>query len=160
MQKGKFAMFGAGCFWGVEELFRELPGVIETLVGYSGGKTENPTYEEVCTNTSGHAEVVLVKYDPLKIKYEALLKIFWENHNPTTPNQQGPDFGSQYRSAIFYYDEEQKAAAIKSKEDLEKARVFGFNRIVTEIEPAKPFFKAEEYHQQYLHKRGAKTCHF
>jgi peptide-methionine (S)-S-oxide reductase len=152
------AMFGAGCFWGVEEAYRTLEGVLETAVGYSGGNRENPTYEQVCSDATGHAEVVHLTYDPEKISYDALLKVFWENHNPTQLNRQGPDIGSQYRSVIFYYDEAQKEAAEASKADLEAKQVF-HNPIVTSIEPAKPFYKAEEYHQQYLAKRGLQSCH-
>ncbi len=154
----QLAIFGAGCFWGIEETFRRLPGVIETAAGYSGGKTENPTYEEICSDLTGHAEVVEVKYDPEQISYEELLKVFWQNHNPTELNRQGPDVGSQYRSVIFYHDEAQRASAEASKEDLNARQVF-HRPIVTSIEPAKPFYKAEEYHQQYLKKRGLDSCH-
>lgn len=152
------ATFGAGCFWGVEELYRKTPGVVETAVGYMGGNLENPTYEDVCDDSTGHAEVVQVKYDPEKVSYDDLLKLFWENHNPTTANQQGPDFGSQYRSVIFYHTPEQKAAAEASKEALQGSRRYE-RPIVTEIVPAAPFYRAEEYHQQYLAKRGLNTCH-
>lgn len=154
----QLATFGAGCFWGVEEAFRKLPGVFETAVGYSGGKKENPSYEEVCSDLTGHAEVVQITYNPEEVSYKNLLKIFWENHNPTQLNRQGPDVGSQYRSVIFYHDEAQKAIAEESKAELEVKQVF-HNPIVTSIEPAKPFYKAEEYHQQYLAKRGLETCH-
>jgi len=154
----QLATFGAGCFWGVEETFRKLPGVIETAVGYSGGARENPTYEQVCSDATGHAEVVQVTYDPEKVSYEELLKVFWQNHNPTQLNRQGPDVGSQYRSVVFYHDEAQKSAAETSKTELEMKQVF-HNPIVTSIEPEKPFYKAEEYHQQYLAKRGLETCH-
>jgi peptide-methionine (S)-S-oxide reductase len=152
------ATFGAGCFWGVEEAFRTLPGVIETAVGYAGGSMENPSYEDVCSDDTGHAEVVQVTYDPAEIAYEDLLKVFWQSHNPTTPNQQGPDIGSQYRSVIFYHTDEQRIAAEKSKAALEKAKKFS-RPIVTEITEAKAFYRAEEYHQHYLMKRGETSCH-
>jgi peptide-methionine (S)-S-oxide reductase len=156
-KKLKLASFAAGCFWGVEETFRCLNGVIETAVGYMGGDYENPTYEDVCTGGTGHAETVEVKYDPAVISYNELLAVFWNNHNPTTPNQQGPDIGSQYRSVIFYYDEEQKRLAINSKEKIQAK----YDRpVVTEIVPAPKFYRAEDYHQQYLAKRGQKTCRF
>jgi peptide-methionine (S)-S-oxide reductase len=153
----KRASFAAGCFWGVEEAFRCLNGVVSTTVGYMGGEFENPTYEDVCTGKTGHAETVEVVYDPSLISYNELLAVFWNNHDPTTPNRQGPDVGSQYRSLIFYYDDEQKELALKSKEKVQKR----FNReIVTEIVPATTFYQAEDYHQQYLAKRGQKTCRF
>ncbi len=152
------ATFGAGCFWGVEEEFRKVPGVLATAVGYSGGKTDNPTYEDVCSDETGHAEVVEVEYDPAKVSYDQLLEIFWNNHNPTTLNRQGPDVGSQYRSAIFFHTPEQQAAARASKERLEKSG--RFNRpVVTEITPASRFWRAEEYHQKYFEKRGGGACH-
>ncbi len=154
----KIATFGAGCFWGVEELYRTLPGVIETAVGYEGGVTVNPTYEDVCSHATQHAEVVQVTYDPELISYEKLLEIFWHNHNPTTRNRQGLDIGDQYRSVIFYHSEEQKALAEKSKVDLEQTKKFS-NPIVTLIVPAQSFYKAEEYHQQYLAKQGLSSCH-
>ena len=150
--------FGAGCFWGVEETFRKLPGVIETAVGYMGGTTERPTYEQVCTDRTGHAEVMQVTYDSEKISYEKLLEIFWNSHNPTTLNRQGPDVGTQYRSAIFYHTPQQKEIAEKSKEELEKSGKWK-SPIVTEITPAQNFWKAEEYHQKYLMKRGEDACH-
>ncbi len=152
------AAFGAGCFWGVEATFRKLPGVIATEAGYCGGSAENPTYKQVCGGNTGHAETVLVKYDPAKISYEQLLKVFWEMHNPTLKNRQGPDVGTQYRSVIFYFTPGQKAAAEKSKAELEKSGKYS-KPIVTEIVPAKKFYRAEEYHQQYLEKRGIKKCH-
>ncbi len=152
------AMFGAGCFWGVEAKFRQLPGVSDAIVGYSGGSTENPSYEEVCTDRTGHAEVVQVEYDPQVISYEKLVEEFFANHDPTTRNRQGPDFGSQYRSAIFYYTPEQKAAAEAVKERLEASGQFP-RPIVTEITPAAEFYRAEEYHQRYLEKRGMGSCH-
>jgi peptide-methionine (S)-S-oxide reductase len=151
------AMFGAGCFWGVEETFRKLKGVTDTAVGYAGGTKENPTYEDVCTDQTGHAEVVQVEFDPVKTSYPELLDVFWANHNPTTLNRQGPDVGTQYRSVIFYYSPEQKAAAEESKAALAKSGRFK-REIVTQIEPAPKFFRAEEYHQRYLEKRGLSHC--
>jgi peptide-methionine (S)-S-oxide reductase len=152
------AMFGAGCFWGVEETFRQLKGVLKTTVGYSGGTTKNPSYQDVCTDTTGHAEVVQVEFDPTHVSYRELLNLFWKNHNPTTLNSQGPDFGSQYRSAIFYYSAEQKREAEASKKQLEASKTFA-RPIVTQIEPAQEFYRAEDYHQQYLAKRGQSSCH-
>lgn len=151
------ATFGAGCFWGVEETFRTLKGVISTAVGYSGGTKENPTYEDVCTDRTGHAEVVEIEFDPSQISYQQLLDVFFSNHNPTTLNRQGPDAGSQYRSAIFYHSPEQKAAAEEAKDRLQKSGKFP-RPIVTTIEPASTFWRAEEYHQQYLKKRGQTHC--
>ena len=145
------ATFGAGCFWHVEDLFRKTKGVKSTQVGYIGGKLANPTYEEVCTDTTGHAEAVQVEYDPNEISYDDLLKVFWSNHDPTSLNRQGPDIGNQYRSAIFVYDEEQKKLAQKSKDELEKSGKFK-KPIVTEIVSAPEFYKAEEYHQKYFQK--------
>ena len=153
------ATFGAGCFWGVEAAFRQIKGVTATVTGYSGGTFKNPTYEDVCSGKTSHAEVVEVHYDPQKISYEVLLKTFWENHDPTTLNRQGPDVGAQYRSAIFFHTPEQQKVAIAFKESLEKSGHFK-HPIVTEIKPAKEFYKAEEYHQQYLEKRGLSSCHF
>jgi len=152
------AMFGAGCFWGVEAAFRQVPGVVATAVGYAGGHLANPTYKDVCTDGTGHAEVVQVEYDPSKVGYDDLLKIFWENHDPTQLNRQGPDVGTQYRSAIFVYGLEQEAAARASKEAQEKSGRFR-RPIVTQIEAAPEFWRAEEYHQQYLEKRGLAHCH-
>jgi peptide-methionine (S)-S-oxide reductase len=152
------ATFGAGCFWGVEEEFRKIPGVLATAVGYSGGKLDNPTYKDVCTDTTGHAEVVEVDYDPARVSYDALLEVFWNGHNPTQLNRQGPDVGTQYRSAIFVHSPEQEAAARASKERLVKSGRFQ-KPIVTEISPAQTFWKAEDYHQQYLAKRGLGSCH-
>lgn len=152
------ATFAAGCFWGVEAAFRQVQGVVGTAVGYSGGKTKNPTYEEVCTDRTGHAEVVQVEFDPLKVSYEKLLDVFWENHDPTTLNRQGPDVGTQYRSAILFHTPEQEAAARASKAKLEGSDRYK-RPVVTEIVPAAEFYRAEEYHQQYLEKRGLSTCH-
>lgn len=152
------ATFGAGCFWGVEEEFRKVPGVLATAVGYSGGKTENPTYQDVCGDETGHAEVVEVDYDPEKVTYVALLDLFWDNHNPTQLNRQGPDVGTQYRSAIFFHTPEQEAAAKASKARLAASGRFG-RPIVTEITPASRFWRAEEYHQRYFEKRGGGSCH-
>ena len=147
------ATFGAGCFWHVEDLLSKTKGVKSTQVGYTGGNLPNPTYEEVCTDKTGHAEAVEVEYDPDEISYEELLDVFWNNHNPTTLNRQGPDVGIQYRSAIFYHDEEQKAIAEKSKQQLDSSRKYSLP-IVTEITPAPTFYKAEEYHQKYFKKNG------
>ncbi|WIG59885.1 MAG: Peptide-methionine (S)-S-oxide reductase MsrA [Ktedonobacterales bacterium] len=152
------ATFGAGCFWGVEETFRGVPGVVATAVGYAGGTLDNPTYRDVCTDRTGHAEVVQVQYDPAKVTYETLLEVFWNNHNPTTLNRQGPDVGTQYRSVIFYSTPEQETAAQASKAALERSGRFK-RPIVTEIVPASTFYQAEEYHQQYLAKRGLSHCH-
>ncbi len=152
------ATFAAGCFWGVEETFRTTPGVVATQVGYTGGHTQSPTYHDVCTESTGHAEAVEVTYDPSKVSYEDLLNIFWENHNPTQLNRQGPDIGTQYRSAIFFHSPEQEAKARASKEALEKSGRFS-KPIVTQIVPAVEFNRAEEYHQQYLLKRGRTHCH-
>jgi peptide-methionine (S)-S-oxide reductase len=151
------ATFAAGCFWGVEATFRRTPGVVSTAVGYTGGNTANPTYEQVCTDRTGHAEVVQVEFDPTRVSYEELLDVFWNNHNPTTPNRQGPDFGSQYRSAIFYHSPEQQAAAEASKARRDKSGIYQ-RPIVTQIVPAPEFYRAEEYHQQYLEKAGKTHC--
>lgn len=153
----KEAMFGAGCFWGVQSSFDELNGVIETEVGYAGGHTENPTYKDVCSDKTGHAEVVHVKYDANILNYSELLKIFWEIHDPTTVDRQGPDIGSQYRSIIFYYDEEQKKSAENFKSDLNKSGKYD-SMVITEIVPVSPFWRAEEYHQKYFQKTGRKVC--
>lgn len=151
------ATLGAGCFWGVEATYRRLAGVKSTAVGYMGGKLKNPTYKDVCTDSTGHAEVLEVTFDPEVISYHDILEVFWDNHNPTTLNRQGPDVGTQYRSAIFYHTPEQEAEARASR-DAAQAR---FPRpIVTEITPATDFWRAEEYHQQYLEKRGLSQCHF
>ena len=148
----------AGCFWGVEAEFRGVPGVIEAIVGYSGGHTEDPTYEQVCTDQTGHAEVVEVEYDPDQVSYGQLLDVFWSSHDPTQLNRQGPDFGTQYRSVIFYHDEEQKAEAEASKPRVDASGQFG-RPIATQIVPAVPFYCAEEYHQRYLEKQGRASCH-
>ena len=154
---GELATFGAGCFWGVEETFRKIPGVLETVVGYEGGTLKNSRYEDVCTDRTGHAEVVQVRFDPSQVRYEDLLEVFWSNHNPTTVNRQGPDIGTQYRSVIFTHSDEQWKIAEKSKaaQDL-----FGTweKPIVTEIVPATTFYRAEEYHQKYLQKGGMEAC--
>ncbi|MCR4327979.1 MAG: peptide-methionine (S)-S-oxide reductase MsrA [Patescibacteria group bacterium] len=155
----QIATFAAGCFWGVEELFRVQKGVINTEVGYMGGHTDNPTYEDVCGNRTGHAEAVQVTYDPSQVSYEKLLKIFWENHDPTTSNRQGPDIGSQYRSVIFFHTSEQENSARKAKEGLQQSPRYADKNIVTEIISAGKFWRAEEYHQQYFLKNGGGTCH-
>lgn len=155
MQKATFA---AGCFWGIEAAFAKVPGVTETAVGYSGGNFAHPTYKEVCSGRTGHAEVVEVIFDPAKVSYEQLLDVFWSVHDPTTMNRQGPDVGEQYRSAIFYHSAEQEKAARASKERLEKSGSLR-RPIVTEITPASVFYRAEEYHQKYLEKRGQAYCH-
>src|SRR5947209_346691 len=152
------ATFGAGCFWGVEAAFRQIKGVVATAVGYEGGSYPNPTYHDVCTDRTGHAEVVEVEYDPSRVPYENLLKVFWTNHDPTTMNRQGPDFGSQYRSVVFYHSPEQQAKAAASKEQLQSSGKFR-RPIVTQIVPASQFYRAEDYHQQYLEKRGLSSCH-
>lgn len=152
------ATFAAGCFWGVEATFRSMPGVTSTRVGYTGGSLDNPTYKQVCTDRTGHAEAVEVTYDPEKVSYDELLKVFWENHDPTTLNRQGPDVGTQYRSAIFYHDAGQEAAARASKDRLEKSGAYR-RPVVTQIVPATEFWEAEDYHQQYLEKRGLAHCH-
>ena len=151
------ATFGAGCFWGVEAVFRQTNGVKDAAVGYAGGKTENPIYEDVCSDETGHAEVVEVIFDPSEVSYGELLDVFWCNHDPTTRNRQGPDVGSQYRSVVFYHSPEQKAAAEAKVAELEKSGRFR-RPIVTQIEPAPPFYRAEEYHQQYLAKHGRTHC--
>lgn len=152
------ATFAAGCFWGVEAKFRQLPGVKNTRVGYTGGHTENPDYKLVCTGETGHAEAIEVEFDPAVISYGQLLDFFWQIHNPTTPNRQGPDVGTQYRSAVFYHDAEQKKQAENRKQELNAGGVFS-QPIVTEITAASTFYPAEEYHQCYLEKRGQGSCH-
>ena len=151
------ALFAGGCFWGVEAIFQELDGVIDTTVGYTGGKTENPTYKDICYKDTGHAEAVQVVYDPAKVSYEDLCLHFWRLHDPTTMNRQGPDRGSQYRSAIFYLDAEQKAVAEKVKPEAQKKWK---GPIVTEITKASKFYRAEEYHQDYFKKHGGHGCHY
>jgi peptide-methionine (S)-S-oxide reductase len=149
------ATFGAGCFWGVEAAFRQVKGVVSTAVGYSGGHFPNPTYKDVCSGRTGHAEVVQVEYEPAQVAYDDLLNVFWENHDPTTLNRQGPDVGAQYRSAIFFHTPEQELAAKASKAKMQAGYK---NKIVTEITPASEFYRAEDYHQQYLEKRGLAHC--
>ncbi len=151
------ATFGAGCFWGVEAAFRRVKGVVQTAVGYAGGDVDNPTYRDVCNGNTGHAEVVQVQYDPAQVSYDDLLKVFWENHDPTQVNRQGPDIGYQYRTVVFYHNEDQKAKAEASKKQLDDSGEY--NRpIATAIEPAPSFWMAEDYHQQYLEKRGLSSC--
>jgi peptide-methionine (S)-S-oxide reductase len=152
------ATFGAGCFWGVEVRFQQEPGVTETAVGYEGGKLDNPTYKDVCTDRTGHAEVVEVKFDPAKVSYQRLLDLFFELHDPTQLNRQGPDWGAQYRSVIFFHSPEQEAVAKATIARLTEQKVFK-KPIVTQVVPAESFWRAEEYHQKYLEKRGAVSCH-
>lgn len=157
-QTSELATFGAGCFWGVEVAFRNIEGVIDATVGYMGGHLDNPTYEQVCTDRTGHAEVVQVKYDPNKVGYEKLVEAFWTCHNPTQVNRQGPDVGTQYRSAIFTHSPEQQEAAAAAKAKLQSSCRFS-QPIATSIEPAQTFYPAEDYHQRYLEKRGLASCH-
>ena len=152
------ATFGAGCFWGVEAAFRQVPGVVDAAVGYMGGTLENPTYQAVCTDTTGHAEVVHVTFDPARVSYRQLLDLFWRIHDPTTPNRQGPDVGRQYRSAVFFHSVEQESAAKASKENLQTSGQFR-RPVVTEITPASTFYRAEDHHQRYFEKRGIAACH-
>ena len=151
----KKATFGAGCFWGVEAAFRQLDGVTRTRVGYSGGTLENPTYEDVCSHTTGHAEVVEVTYDPERVSYDQLLQVFWRKHDPTQLNRQGWDIGDQYRSVVFFHDKEQQEAALAAKA---REQASYTAPIVTQVEPAETFYEAEDYHQQYLEKRGRSSC--
>lgn len=151
------ALFGAGCFWGVEATFRQVPGVLDVVSGYAGGHMENPTYDDVCTGKSGHAEVVEVTFDPDQVSYQKLLDVFWKCHNPTTLNRQGPDIGTQYRSVIYYLTPEQQKAAESAKESLNNLGAFR-SPIVTEVKSAGQFYRAEEYHQRYLEKRGLAHC--
>jgi peptide-methionine (S)-S-oxide reductase len=151
------AIFAAGCFWGVEAEFRNVKGVKATAVGYTGGRTEDPTYKDVCTDTTGHAEAVELDFDPSEVSYEQLLDVFWANHDPTQLNRQGPDWGKQYRSVIYFFTPEQEAAAKASRDALAKSGKFS-RPIVTEIAPASKFWKAEDYHQQYLERRGLAHC--
>ena len=153
----KKATFGAGCFWGVEAAFRQVDGVTATAVGYEGGRLEDPTYEDVCSHTTGHAEVVQVTYDPDRVSYDELLDVFWRKHDPTQLNRQGWDFGDQYRSVVFFHDEEQRAAAERSKAELDSSGRYR-RPVVTQIEPVQTFYRAEEYHQRYLEKQGRSTC--
>jgi len=157
-KKYEKATFGAGCFWGVEDAFMQIEGVQKTTVGYLGGTLKFPTYKDVCNNNTGHAEVVQIVFDPQLVSYEDLLELFWKIHNPTLLNRQGPDVGSQYRSAIFFHSEEQKQIAEKSKAELEASHKYK-DPIVTEISEASKFYKAEEYHQEYLKKHGLSSCH-
>jgi peptide-methionine (S)-S-oxide reductase len=156
----QIATFAAGCFWGVEEAFRQLKGVKSTIVGYTGGRFENPTYNDVCTHKTGHAEAVEIQFDPNEDSYEQLLDVFWSIHDPTTKDRQGPDIGSQYRSMIAYHTQEQELLAIKSKANLEKSNQLREDTIVTEIVPASTFYKAEDYHQKYYQKRGGGSCYY
>jgi peptide-methionine (S)-S-oxide reductase len=152
------ATFGAGCFWGVESAFREVKGVTDVAVGYMGGALENPSYKDVCTDRTGHAEVVQVDFDPAKVSYEQLVRVFFEIHDPTTLNRQGPDWGTQYRSVIFFHDAEQEGAARKVMEEFDRSGRFP-RKIVTQIAPATEFWRAEEYHQRYFAKQGIPSCH-
>jgi peptide-methionine (S)-S-oxide reductase len=154
----ELATFGAGCFWGIEALFRQVEGVTDAAVGYTGGTLEKPTYKDVCSDRTGHAEVVQVTFDPARVSYEKLLDVFWQVHDPTQLNRQGPDHGRQYRSAIFFHSPEQEAAARASKAKLQASNLFS-RPIVTEITPASTFWRAEEYHQRYLEKNGLPICH-
>lgn len=152
------ATFGAGCFWGVEDAFRQVPGVIDAPVGYAGGTVDNPSYQQVCSHRTGHAEVVEVTYDPAQVTFDELLDVFWSIHDPTQRNRQGPDVGDQYRSVIFFSTPEQEKAAMASRDALDASGKFR-KPVVTEIEPAPTFWRAEEYHQRYFEKRGGGTCH-
>ncbi|HWE36966.1 MAG TPA: peptide-methionine (S)-S-oxide reductase MsrA [Isosphaeraceae bacterium] len=152
------ATFAAGCFWGVEEAFRRVPGVVDAEVGYTGGHTDNPSYRDVCSGRTGHAEAVRVEFDPAQVSYDRLLDVFFEIHDPTTPNRQGPDVGSQYRSAVFYHDDDQRRAAEAARARLDAAGRFR-RPIVTQIAPAATFWRAEEYHQRYFQKNGGSGCH-
>jgi peptide-methionine (S)-S-oxide reductase len=154
----ELATFGMGCFWGVEATFRAVKGVVDAAVGYEGGDFPNPTYRDVCTDTTGHAEVVQVEYDPAQVSFDELLNVFWQNHDPTTLNRQGPDWGKQYRSVIFYHTPEQESVARASLEKMQNSGMFK-RPIVTQIVPAAEFYRAEEYHQRYLEKRGLANCH-
>ena len=154
----ELATFAAGCFWGVESIFKKVTGVMETTVGYTGGTVPDPAYRQVCTGITGHAEAVLIRYDPKIVSYEELLSLFWRIHDPTTPNRQGPDVGTQYRSAIFYHDDRQKRAAEESKDKFDRNGSY-INKATTQIIPASPFYDAEEYHQDYFEKQGGRSCH-
>lgn len=157
--KVEAAVFGAGCFWGVESTFRALPGVLSTSVGYAGGHLDNPTYHDVCSDETGHAEVVKIEFDPDEISFEELLETFYKSHNPTTLNRQGPDFGSQYRSVVFYQNEAQRATAEAVKQRVDASGRWGGRPVVTQIVPAAKYYPAEDYHQQYNEKRGRTSCH-
>lgn len=157
MSRHEKTLFGAGCFWGVQASFDSLRGVVNTVVGYAGGTTGNPTYREVCSGRTGHAEVVLVEFDPKIISFDELVRHFFEIHDPTTLNRQGPDIGSQYRSLIMYFNEEQRRSAVEIMEDLQNRRIFD-RKIVTLIQPAGEFYRAEEYHQKYIEKTGGAIC--
>jgi methionine-S-sulfoxide reductase len=154
--KTAHALFAAGCFWGVQYYFDQVPGVVRTTVGYTGGQTDDPTYDEVCSHMTGHAEAVLIEYDPKKVGYETLLKQFFHMHDPTQLNRQGPDIGDNYRSAIFYFDKEQKQVAEKVRDEVQE-HING--KIVTEITPAKKFYEAEPYHQKFSERTGVGMCH-
>ncbi len=158
MEIGEKATFAAGCFWGVEAAFREVKGVISTRVGYTGGHAKNPTYEEVCSGKTGHAEAVEVVFDPLAVSYQELLDLFWSIHDPTQLNRQGPDYGTNYRSAIFYHTPAQKILAEESRKRIAESGRYGRRPVVTEIMPASPFYPAEEYHQQFYEKQGRRSC--
>jgi peptide-methionine (S)-S-oxide reductase len=162
MRKGAYIMakatFAAGCFWGVEDAFRQVKGVTSTAVGYIGGHTKNPTYQEVCTNSTGHAEAVDVDFDPTQVSYRELLAVFFQSHDPTQLNRQGPDYGTQYRSAIFFHDATQEVEAREAIAALAKSGIFK-RPIVTQVVPAPEFFRAEEYHQKYFEKQGIRACH-
>ena len=158
MDSGEKATFAAGCFWGVEAAFREMKGVISTRVGYTGGHAKNPTYEEVCSGKTGHAEAVEVVFDPLAVSYQELLDLFWSIHDPTQLNRQGPDYGTNYRSAIFYHTPAQKILAEESRKRIAESGRYGRRPVVTEIMPASPFYPAEEYHQQFYEKQGRRSC--
>lgn len=158
MASEETAVFGAGCFWGVEDGFRQVEGVMDTAVGYAGGSYDSPTYEDICSGTTGHAEVVRITYDPARVSYEQLLGVFWECHDPTTSNRQGPDVGTQYRSAIFFNSPDQERVALASREELERSGRYGDSPIVTEIAALSEFWPAEEYHQQYFEKNGISSC--
>jgi peptide-methionine (S)-S-oxide reductase len=158
-ENNRKATFGAGCFWGVEDAFRKLEGVVETAAGYTGGDFDNPSYKDVCSGVTGHAEVVEVIYNPEFVSYTDLLDLFWNIHNPTTLNRQGPDIGAQYRSVIFYHDPEQEKLALESRDKMNASGRYS-GKIVTEIKPAPTFWRAEEYHQKYIEKTGRKSCHF
>ena len=155
--KSALATFAAGCFWGIEAAFRQLDGVVRATVGYTGGTRDDPTYEDVCSGTTGHAEAVQIEYDPSRLSYRQLLELFWQIHDPTTPNRQGPDIGTQYRSAIFFHNPEQEVAGLGSRQAQQESGRFP-HPIVTEISPASSFYEAEEYHQQYLEKRRIAHC--